>query len=200
MGYVDKLRKSAHSLKHWGDLPFFSDKESGFEQVCERLRKQPDVLPAADSTFEALRQCSPKKVRVVLLGQDPYPTPQHATGLAFSVPKDTCPLPTTLRNISEEMRCDLRFNLDHGDLTSWAKQGVLLLNCSLTIPSTVKHGEKSAIDWSHLIKDVFCRLRQQKHPENIFWVFWGKESWKLMPRWLNEEDQVLNPSVAKNFL
>ena len=186
MHYVDELRASARSLMHWSDLPFFSGERSCFEQVCEQLQEQIGVLPRAGSTFEALRRCSPQQVRVVLLGQDPYPTPQHATGLAFSVPRETCPLPPTLRNISEEMRCDLGCNLKHGDLTSWTTQGVLLLNRSLTIPSSIGRGENPKIGWDHLINDVFCRLRQQRHAENIFWVFWGEKSWELIPSGLDE--------------
>ena len=130
-----------------------------------------EVQPAADSTFAALRLCSPQDVRVVLLGHDPYPNPEHATGLAFSVRRETCPLPPTLRNISEEMRCDLGFNLNHGDLASWAGQGVLLLNSNLTKPSPTAHG------WDHLISDVFCLLRQREDAANVFWVFWGKKGW-----------------------
>ena len=202
MHYVDELRESARSLKHWRDLPFFSGKQPRFKQVCEKLREQTGVLPAAGSTFEALRLCPPQKVRVVLLGQDPYPTSQHASGLAFSVPRETCPLPLTLRNISEEMRCDLGFNLNHGDLTNWATQGVLLLNRSLTIPSLIKGDKNPSIGWSYLIEDVIYRLQKKRYRKNIFWVFWGTRSWKLKPCGLDEEKQVLktlHPRLLKIF-
>ena len=180
MPYADELRESAHNLAGWAELPFFSVEQSPFERVCQTLK----VQPAACRTFRALRLCSPQRVRVVLLGQDPYPTPEHATGLAFSVPRETCPLPPTLRNISEEMLCDLGFNLNHGDLTSWAEQGVLLLNSVLTIPTPAERG------WDHLITDVFGLLRQQARAENIFWIFWGKRTWRLIPCGLNENQML----------
>ena len=73
----------------------------------------------------------------------------------------------------------------NGDLSNWASQeGVLLLNSVLTIP------EPDANGWGRLITDVFCRLRQQEHAENIFWVFWGKKSWGLIPCGLHQ-DQLL---------
>ena len=180
MPYADELRESVHGLGDWSELPFFSGQLSPFEQVCQSLARTTDVHPAADRTFAALQQCSPDAVRVVVLGQDPYPNPEHATGLAFSVPEETCPLPPTLRNISEEMRCDLGFNLNHGSLVNWARQGVLLLNSSLTVPSPDTPG------WDCLITDVFCRLQQRKDVANLFWVFWGTRSWSFVPHRLDE--------------
>ena len=184
MPYADALRESVRSLAQWAELPFFSDQPSHFDRVRRELVGMTEVQPAADSTFAALRLCSPQDVRVVLLGHDPYPNPEHATGLAFSVRRETCPLPPTLRNISEEMRCDLGFNLNHGDLASWAGQGVLLLNSNLTKPSPTAHG------WDHLISDVFCLLRQREDAANVFWVFWGKKGWRLIPCGLNEEQRL----------
>ena len=186
MSYADELRQSVSSLRCWTRLPFFSGQSSPFARICQKLEgmTDADVQPAAECTFAALRLCPPDDVRVVLLGKDPYPTPEHATGLAFSVPRGTCPLPSTLRNISEEMRCDLGFNLNHGDLTNWASQGVLLLNSVLT------NSEPAVSGWNRLITDVFCRLRQRDGAENIFWVFWGTESWKLIPRGLDEHQML----------
>lgn len=182
MPYADELRESVRCLGRWAELPFFSDQPSPFDRVCRRLEGMTNVWPAADCTFAALRLCPPDDVRVVLLGKDPYPNPEHATGLAFSVRRETCPLPLTLRNISEEMRCDLGFNLKHGDVTNWARQGVLLLNSVLTKSNPAERG------WDRLITDVFCLLRNQAHARNIFRVFWGTKS--LAPHWLNE-DQIL---------
>ena len=179
---TDELRESVRHLGQWAELPFFSGQTPPFDRVCRELARKTDVRPAADSTFEALRRCSPQDVRVVLLGQEPYPKRDHATGLAFSVRKETCPLPPTLRNISEEMRCDLKYNLHHGDLTSWADQGILLLNSTLTNPDVS--------GWDRLIKDVFCRLRRREDAESIFCVFWGKNSWRLIPCGLDENQML----------
>ena len=187
MPYTDKLRESVCRLGQWAELPFFSGKTSPFDRVCRKLTGMTDVRPAAECTFEALRRCSPQDVRVVLLGQEPYPNRKHATGLAFSVRKDTCPLPRTLQNISEEMRCDLGFNLNHGDLRSWAEQGILLLNSVLT------KTKPAVYDWNCLVNDVFSLLQQQDRAENIFWVFWGDESRRLIPPGL-DESQMLETS------
>ena len=184
MPYVDELRDSVCCLGQWAELPFFSGQPSPFDRVCQRLGGLTNVWPAADCTFAALRSCPPDDVRVVLLGQDPYPTREHATGLALSVPRTTCPLPLALRNISEEMRCDLGFNLRHGDLTSWAEQGVLLLNC-VPIKS-----DPAVSGWGRLVTDVFCRLRQREDAENIFWVFWGEKSWRFIPSGLDENQML----------
>ena len=74
------------------------------------------------------------EVRVVILGQDPYPTPGHAVGLAFSVAPDTHPLPASLRNIFRELASDLGVPAPvNGDLTAWTQQGILLLNRVLTV-------------------------------------------------------------------
>ena len=184
MPYVDELRESVCCLGPWAELPFFSGQPSPFDRVCQKLEGITDVQPAPEGTFDALRSCPPDEVRVVVLGQDPYPTPEHATGLAFSVPRETCPLPPTLWNISEEMRCDLGFNLNHGDLTSWAEQGILLLNSVLTKTEPAVYG------WNCLINDVFSLLQQQDHAENIFWVFWGGESRRLIPPRLDEQQML----------
>lgn len=184
MTYTDELRQSVSNLERWSELPFFSGQPSPFARICEKLEEMSDVKPAACSVFKALQMCSPRDVRVVVLGLAPYPDREHATGLAFSVPRETCPLPLTLRNISEEMRCDLGFNLNHGDLTNWASQGVLLLNSVLTKSDPVVRG------WDRLITDVFCRLRQLEDAENIFWVFLSKKSWGLIPPGLNEQQML----------
>lgn len=95
-------------------------------------RCEVDSLPPRADVFRALQLPLPD-VRVVIVGQDPYPTPGHAHGLAFSVPADVKPLPRSLNNIFAELRDDLGGQPANGDLTSWVDQGVLLLNRVLTV-------------------------------------------------------------------
>jgi uracil-DNA glycosylase len=87
-------------------------------------------IPESHEIFAALR-VNPSDISVVILGQDPYPNPLDAMGLAFSV-RQGRPLPASLRNISKELQTDVGFPLAHGDLSHWVNQGVLLLNPILT--------------------------------------------------------------------
>lgn len=97
-----------------------------------------DVVPAIDKLFVALAM-PPNDVSVVLLGQDPYPTPGHATGLAFAVPAETCPLPGSLRNMFKEVEKDTgNASTTDASLVGWIGQGVLPLNTSLTTVSGVR--------------------------------------------------------------
>src|SRR5690606_17922705 len=106
----------------WAGLPFF---RQDWPAIAARLRDR-DWLPGPARVFAALELTPPEQVRVVILGQDPYPTPGHATGLAFSVTPETA-LPRSLRNIYAEMREDIGAAPPNGDLSHWARQGVLLL-------------------------------------------------------------------------
>lgn len=91
-----------------------------------------DTLPARPDVFRAL-SVPLDVVRVVIVGQDPYPTPGHAHGLAFSVRSNVRPLPKSLQNIFKELEADLGGTPTTGDLTPWTEQGVLLLNRVLTV-------------------------------------------------------------------
>lgn len=88
--------------------------------------------PALNQIFSSL-VVPPPKVKVLILGQDPYPRKDYAMGLAFSVPADSASLPASLRNIFKELFDDLKIERANGDLSDWASQGVLLLNRTLTI-------------------------------------------------------------------
>lgn len=103
------------------------------ELVADILNRcEPDTLPPKADVFRALSLPLPE-VRVVIVGQDPYPTPGHAHGLAFSVPASVRPLPKSLQNMFTEMRDDIGGAPPNGDLTAWLEQGVLLLNRVLTV-------------------------------------------------------------------
>ena len=91
-----------------------------------------DYQPALNQIFRSL-VVPPPKVKVLILGQDPYPRNDYAMGLAFSVPAESATLPASLRNIFKELFDDLKIERANGDLSDWASQGVLLLNRTLTI-------------------------------------------------------------------
>lgn len=148
----------------WADLPFFSEEYPAIEAAT----RGPDILPPAAQRFAALEACMPGDVRVVILGQDPYPTPGHAHGLAFSVEPDVRPLPRSLTNIYKEMVEDLGAAPLTGDLRGWARQGVLLLNTALSVPAG-QAGAHAKLGWSALTRQVLDRLSDSPRA----FVLWG---------------------------
>ncbi|WP_136635843.1 uracil-DNA glycosylase [Pseudooceanicola onchidii] len=148
----------------WADLPFFA---TDYPAIAEATAGD-DVLPPAAQRFAALELTPPEDTRVVILGQDPYPTPGHAHGLAFSVEPDVRPLPRSLTNIYKEMVEDLGHAPQTGDLRFWARQGVLLLNTALSVPAG-NAGGHAKLGWSRLTRQVLDRLSDRPRA----FVLWG---------------------------
>ncbi len=119
------------------------------------------IQPLRAQVFRALELTGPEDVRVVLCGQDPYPTPGVPIGLAFAVPP-TAPLPGSLRNLFSELQADLGLPLpSSGDLTPWAAAGALLLNASLTVrPGTP--GSHATAGWHELTFELLRRLAESR--------------------------------------
>lgn len=133
----------------WADLPFFT---THWPALAERLARAPAWQP--QDPFRALRLIPRGQTRVVILGQDPYPTPGRATGLAFSFPPGQRPQ-HSLKNILAELASDTGQTRADGDLTSWAAQGVLLLNTVLTVPLNGANGHKGW-GWEPLITQILA--------------------------------------------
>ena len=144
-----------------------------------------DVLPAPDKVFAALEMLDPDQVKVVILGQDPYPTPGHAHGLAFSAEPHVSPLPRSLANIYKEMRADIGDAPETADLRHWARQGVLLLNSVLTVPFGDAGGH-AKIGWQEVTGAVLDRLDDA--PRAL--LLWGKPAQKLAGRHLRNPDHL----------
>lgn len=154
----------------WAHLAFFADGHA--EQVLARVADDPrQILPPSHQIFAALEAVAPKDVRVVILGQDPYPTPGHAHGLAFSVEPDITPLPKSLHNIYREMTDDIGASPSTGDLRFWAAQGVLLLNAVLTVPAHEADGHRD-IGWQALTQQVLSALSVTP----TAFVLWGRKA------------------------
>jgi uracil-DNA glycosylase len=135
-------------------------------------------LPAGDNVLRAFRQ-SFDDVRVLIVGQDPYPTPGHAVGLSFSVAPDVKPIPGSLRNIFQEYGDDLGLPRPaNGDLTPWTAQGVLLLNRVLTVaPRTpASHRGKG---WEEVTEQAINALVQRGTP--MVAILWGRDARNLKP-------------------
>jgi uracil-DNA glycosylase len=134
------------------------------------------ILPAPHDTFNALCLTPLSEARVVILGQDPYPTPGHAHGLAFSVRQGVNPLPVTLRNIFKELSDDLGLDPpEGGELTDWASQGVLLLNTSLTVEAG-KISAHTQWPWREATRDAVSAVSRER-PRAAF-LLWGLKAQK----------------------
>lgn len=153
----------------WSHLRFFNDQLPAINAALAAETRQ--ILPPRDQVFAAFDRCRPDQVRVVILGQDPYPTPGHAHGLSFSVEPQVRPRPRSLNNIFKEMEADLGQAPLTGDLRFWTDQGVLLLNTCLTVPAGLANGH-SALGWQALATQVLQDVSQRP----TAFVLWGKQA------------------------
>jgi len=134
-------------------------------------------LPAGDNILRAFARPLPE-VRVLIVGQDPYPTPGHAVGLSFSVAPDVRPIPRSLRNIYKELESDLGIaRPENGDLSPWADQGVLLLNRVLTVRSG-EPGSHRGIGWERITDAAIAGL-VARDDEPLVAILWGKDAQTL---------------------
>lgn len=128
-------------------------------------------FPKQELVFRALELTPIENVKVLILGQDPYHGENQANGLAFSVNKDI-KLPPSLKNIYKELNSDLGMEIPtHGDLTSWAKQGVLLLNSILTVEKD-KPASHRKLGWEEYTDSIIKQISKEK--KNIIFILWGK--------------------------
>ena len=131
----------------------------------------PDVLRAFSFPFGA--------VRVLVVGQDPYPTPGHAVGLSFSVAPDVRPLPRSLSNIFTEYSADLGFpSPDSGDLIPWAQRGVMLLNRVLTVRAGIPASHRGK-GWEAVTECAIRALVARDQP--MVAILWGRDAATLVP-------------------
>ncbi|MBQ6754465.1 MAG: uracil-DNA glycosylase [Bacteroidales bacterium] len=144
-----------------------------FEELVNRVKaeyKTKTIFPKGSLIFNAFNLCPFDKVKVVILGQDPYHEIGQAHGLAFSVPKGIA-LPPSLQNIYKEIESDLNIKVEkNGDLTRWAKQGVLLLNSTLTVEQH-RAASHQNFGWEIFTDNVINILSKEK--EHLVFILWG---------------------------
>ena len=134
------------------------------------------ILPVSKDIFKALAATSYDQVRVLLVGQDPYPTPGHAHGLCFSVQPTVRPLPPSLRNVYRELHDDVGCRIaNNGNLEPWARQGVLMLNTILTVRARQANSHHGR-GWERFT-DRIIELVAAKQTRVVF-VLWGREAQK----------------------
>ena len=142
-------------------------------QFIENQYKTNIIFPEYENIFRAFNLISPDKVKVVIIGQDPYHGFNQANGLAFSI-SDTCKLPPSLKNIFKELVEDIKCEYPkNGNLNKWAREGVLLMNTVLSVEESKAHSHKN-IGWEKFTDYVIEKLSSQYN--NIVFVLWGKPS------------------------
>ncbi len=150
--------------------------------MVERQYERSIVFPAKENLFKVFDLIAPEDVKIVIIGQDPYHQAGQANGIAFSVSK-TIAKPPSLKNIFKEIKRDLGIEPPtHGDLTKWVEQGVLLLNCVLSVEEG-KPGSHSGIGWEVFTNHVIHALAMDETPK-VF-MLWGnhaKLKSKLIPQ------------------
>lgn len=159
--------------RSWYDLLKDEFSKQYFLDLQEFLRNEYTnytIYPEEKNIFNALNSIPFDKVKVVIIGQDPYHEPRQAQGMSFSVPEDV-DIPPSLVNIMREIESDLGVKCyDNGNLTRWAKQGVLLLNTVLTVRKGMANSHKDK-GWEKLTRKIIELLGQRKEP--IVFLLWG---------------------------
>ena len=147
-----------------------------------------EFLPSKENIWRALELTPLESIKVVILGQDPYPTPGNAHGLAFSVLPDVRPIPASLKNIYKELVSDIGFTAPlHGNLESWAIKGVMLLNTVLTVEAGAPQSH-SKIGWEEVTDQIIRSIAAQN--KNVIFVLWGKSA--------QVKKKLLGPYLDKN--
>lgn len=160
----------------WKDILKEEFEKPYFEQIVLFLKTEKmagkTIYPPGGLIFNAFEQTPFEKLKVVLLGQDPYHGAGQAHGLCFSV-QDGVPPPPSLMNIFKEIQSDIgiRMILENGNLSSWAQQGVLLLNASLTVRANEPNSH-AGIGWSQFTDAVIQRISEKK--SGIVFLLWGR--------------------------
>lgn len=147
------------------------------------------VLPAKENIFRAFTYPF-EQVKVLIVGQDPYPNPGHAIGLSFATERDVSPLPASLRNIYREYKEDTGLTPPrHGDLTAWCEHGVMLLNRVLTVRAGVA-GSHAGKGWEAVTDCAIRALAERDTP--LVAILWGKQATQLA-RLLGETPIISSP-------
>lgn len=166
----------------WQEL--LADQEPTLAQVSNALQERREagahILPEPEQILAAY-QLPPQRVRVLIVGQDPYPTPGHAMGLAFSSAPHVQPLPRSLKNIFTELTADTGVGFPAtGDLTPWSEQGVMLLNRVLTVEAGAA-GAHTKIGWEQFtaatVKGLAVHAKNTGSP--LVAILWGKPAQQL---------------------
>jgi uracil-DNA glycosylase len=165
-GWAEALEPVAGKIAEMGDF------------LRKEVAEGRQYLPSGDNVLRAFKQPF-DQVKVLIVGQDPYPTPGHPIGLSFSVAADVRPIPGSLRNIYKELTEDLGLPMpSNGDLTPWAEHGVLLLNRVLTVMPG-KPASHRGKGWEEVTEQAIKALVARDQP--MVAILWGRDARSLAP-------------------
>lgn len=170
-----KITKSwANLLKNEFEKPYFKNLQAFLEKEYNTY----DIYPDMSNIFSALNCTKYEDIKVVIIGQDPYHEPNQAHGLAFSV-LDGVQLPPSLINIYKEIENDLHITCyKSGNLSRWAKQGVLLLNTTLTVRRGIANSHRGK-GWETFTNEIIKLLSKRKDP--MVFILWGANAQAFAP-------------------
>ena len=164
---------NANLSEEWNERlqPLFDNPEmlSLREFLKEEKRQRKEIFPPKELTFQTFQLTPFEKIKVIILGQDPYHGKGQANGLCFSVPS-SMPVPPSLRNIFQELQTDLGIHRSNTDLSDWGEQGVLLLNSVLTVEKQrpASHANRG---WEFFTDRIIKMIAEQK--KNCVFILWG---------------------------
>jgi uracil-DNA glycosylase len=155
------------------------DQKELLETIEQRFDADPGAIPSKQNLLRAFVH-PPSHYRVLIVGQDPYPNPAHAIGLAFAVPVGTRPLPPTLGNIFKELRADLGVQMvQQGDLAPWLDRGVMLLNRHLSTRED-NSAAHLGFGWAEFT-DAAIKALVSVRKHQLVAILWGKQAQELAP-------------------
>jgi len=154
------------------------------ETAIEEAYRKHQCMPPADNIFRAFERCEASAVKVIILGQDPYPAPGVADGLAFSTAKKGH-IPASLKNILKESGNEA---VSNGDLSYWADQGVLLLNTVLSVECSLPNSHKG-MGWERITQKALSFLVEMKKPMVL--MLWGNQAQKLGAPFLDKNHLLI---------
>ena len=164
----------ANRLRAEFDKEYFKKLQAFLEEEYSKY----DVYPKMENIFNALNYCPYDKVKVVIIGQDPYHEPHQAHGLSFSV-EEGVQYPPSLVNIFKEIEDDLHVKvINSGNLARWAKQGVMLLNTTLTVRRGMANSHRGK-GWEIFTNEIIKQLSARKDP--IVFILWGSNAQSFEP-------------------
>ena len=177
----DKILKDEFQKKSFKNLIRFINNE----------RSKHNVFPNTENVFNAFKLSTFAKTKIVIIGQDPYHGVGQAHGLAFSVPNGQ-KIPPSLRNIFKELKLDLNISIKkNGNLTNWAKQGVLLMNTALTVREK-EAGSHQNVGWEDFTDIIISKLSSAKN--GLVFILWGNAAQKKISLINNKKHHILKAS------
>jgi len=181
-----------HLGNDWDDILKEEFQKEYYQKIRRILRSEYQkyrIFPDMHDIFNALKYTPFEKVKAVIIGQDPYHEIGQAHGLSFSVQKGI-PLPPSLQNIYKELKSDLGIEPPaHGDLSSWAHEGVLLLNATLTVREGMANSHQS-IGWQIFTDRIISLLNEAEEP--IVFLLWGSYAKQKVSLITNPKHKILS--------